>query len=104
MKNTLQSSAQLVSTEETQSSTPAVHAAASAMSRRDWLKSSGALVVTASSMGFVGLAGIGAGFGADAQAQVGATKPALHAEELDSWIAVGADGKVTAFFGKVDLG
>ena len=104
MKNTLQSSAQLVSTEETQSSTSAVHAPASALSRRDWLKSSGALVVTASSMGFVGLAGIGAGFGADAQAQVGATKPALHAEELDSWIAVGADGKVTAFFGKVDLG
>ena len=76
--------------------------ALSSLSRRDWLKSSGALVVSASAMGFVGITGLGAGF--DAQAEVGSTKPALEADELDSWIAVGADGKVTAFFGKVDLG
>lgn len=81
------------------------HVSPQALSRRDWLKSSGALVVTASSLGYVGIAGMGAGFASDALAQqVSSTKPALNAEELDSWIAVGADGRVTAFFGKVDLG
>jgi hypothetical protein len=34
----------------------------------------------------------------------GAAKPPLLPTELDSFIAVGADGTVTAFFGKMDVG
>src|SRR5262249_12220052 len=31
-------------------------------------------------------------------------KPALHPTELDSWVAIGRDGRVTAYFGKTDMG
>ena len=67
----------------------------SSLSRRDFLSASGALVVSATVPWL------------PAQAQThGAhvTKPALRADELDSWVAVHADGQVTAYFGKVDLG
>jgi nicotinate dehydrogenase subunit B len=73
-----------------------------AVSRREFLKASGALIVSASLPGFVAEALAQAG-AADAPALAGG-KPALHPSELDSWIAVGADGKVTAFFGKMDMG
>ena len=66
--------------------------------RREFLKSSGALVVSASLPWM-----------AEAQAQaVGRTvttvKPPLAPEELDSWVAIAPDGRVAAFYGKVDLG
>ena len=63
--------------------------------RREFLLATGALVVGASAPWLAG----------SALAQVGSpTKPALTADELDSWVAIAPDGRVTAFFGKVDLG
>jgi CO/xanthine dehydrogenase Mo-binding subunit len=62
------------------------------LSRRDFLKSSGALVVSVAVPPFMD----------DAIAQAG--KPALVPGELDSWIAVLPDGRVQAFFGKMDMG
>ena len=80
----------------------------SSLSRRSWLKSSGAMVVAASSTGFVGLSGVGLASllepAQDAHAQGLSTKPPMNPDELDSWVAVSPNGDVTAFFGKVDLG
>jgi len=59
-------------------------------SRREFLKTTGALVVSVS----VPVESIAA---QDA-------KPALVPTELDSWIAVLPNGKVKAFFGKMDMG
>ena len=65
------------------------------LSRREFLKASGALIVTAAGPAFPG----------EALAQAsGGAKPALVPGELDSWVAIGADGRVTAFFGKMDMG
>jgi CO/xanthine dehydrogenase Mo-binding subunit len=64
-------------------------------SRRTLLQGMGALIVAAPLAGEVGVAA--------AQAAPGA-KPALVPSELDSWVAVARDGKVTAFFGKPDVG
>src|SRR5688572_31419177 len=61
-------------------------------SRREFLKTSGALVVSLSAPAWV----------ADAVAQSG--KPPLVPGELDSWIAVLPDGAVNVFFGKMDMG
>ena len=61
------------------------------MDRREFLKTSGALVVS-----FAAPA-------SDVLAQV-AGKPPLVASELDSWIAVLPTGRVQAFFGKMDMG
>jgi CO/xanthine dehydrogenase Mo-binding subunit len=60
-------------------------------SRREFLKTSGALVVSLS-------------LPTDAVSQAVAGKPALVPTELDSWIAVLPDGSVNAFFGKMDMG
>jgi nicotinate dehydrogenase subunit B len=62
------------------------------VSRREFLKSTGALVVG----GFVPLE--------EALGQGVAGKPPLVPGELDSWIAVLPDGRVQAFFGKMDMG
>src|SRR5262245_6495823 len=67
------------------------------LSRREFLKASGALVVTAAGPVLIN----------EALAQapsVGASKPALLPTELDSWVAIAPDGRVTAFFGKMDMG
>lgn len=65
------------------------------LSRREFLKASGALIVSASMPGFV----------SEALAQSGAAaKPPLVPGELDSWVAVLPDGSVSAFFGKMDMG
>ena len=70
----------------------------SAFSRRQILKSAGALVV---SIGMpVGLDTVLAVNSAAAQG----AKPPLVPNELDSYIAVNADGTVSAFFGKMDMG
>ena len=66
------------------------------MNRRDFLKSSGALVVSFSSVASL----------ADALAQ--APQPGRFdgpgTPELDAWVAIAADGTVTAYTGKVELG
>jgi nicotinate dehydrogenase subunit B len=65
-------------------------------SRREFLKQSGALVVTFSSAAVAERLGMAQGpFG---------TQDARTARQLDSWIAVGADGTITAFTGKAELG
>ena len=61
------------------------------LSRREFFKTSGALVVSFATPGFV----------AEALSQA---KPGLLPTELDSWIAVLPDGKVSVFFGKMDMG
>src|SRR5437868_13422887 len=61
------------------------------MDRREFFKTSGALVISFSLPA------------AEVLAQ-GVDKPALVPGELDSWIAVLPDGRVNAFFGKMDMG
>ena len=63
-------------------------------SRRDFLKSSGALIVSFS-------AGAGAG---KAQGPGGPTPGSPTMSQLDSWIAIAADGSITAYSGKEELG
>ena len=81
---------------------PSTQVSASGLSRRQWMMSSGALVVSASASGFLGLSALSASV--DARAQASGVKPAMNPDELDSWVAIAPDGGVTAFFGKVDLG
>jgi CO/xanthine dehydrogenase Mo-binding subunit len=70
-------------------------------SRRDMLKTGGALVV---SIGMpIGLDALLATEAA-AQGAAGAVKPPLTPDQLSSYIAVNADGTVSAFFGKMDMG
>jgi CO/xanthine dehydrogenase Mo-binding subunit len=61
-------------------------------SRRDFLRTSGALIVAFSA---------GAG---QARAQGGPTPGSPALNQLDSWIAIAADGSVTAYSGKEELG
>src|SRR5687768_15222503 len=68
------------------------------VSRREFLKLSGSLVVSVSVPGAVATA-LSQGTGSTITA-----KPPLLPNELDSWIAVLPDGRVTAFFGKMDMG
>ena len=58
------------------------------MNRREFLQTSGALVVSLSAP----------------EISLAQGKPALVPGELDSWIAVMPDGGVKAFFGKMDMG
>jgi len=62
-----------------------------ALSRRALLQGAGALIVACN-------------LPALAAAQTASGKPALAADQLDSWIAVREDGGVLAFFGKMDMG
>src|SRR3989475_7202045 len=64
------------------------------LSRREFLKASGALVVSAAGPRFIG----------EALAQTAGAKPPLVPTELDSWVAILPDGRVTTFFGKMDMG
>jgi nicotinate dehydrogenase subunit B len=65
-------------------------------SRRDFLKSSGVLVVT------FGAASVFSRVGAQGPFD---TRPShIDPQKLDSWIAIAADGKVTAYTGKAELG
>ena len=63
------------------------------MQRRDFLNTGSGLVVSFSLLGATGLAG--------AQA---ASPKSMVAAEVDAWLGIGADGRVTVFSGKVDLG
>jgi nicotinate dehydrogenase subunit B len=64
------------------------------LSRRQFLLSSGAMVISAAVPGMAFAAAHGAGM----------PKPSLAPTELDSWVAILPDGSVSAYFGKVDLG
>ena len=68
------------------------------LSRRSFLRQTGALIVTFSAAGLAGRLGGTAGT-TSAQGMNGPGSGAL-----DSWIAVGADGGVTAYTGKCELG
>jgi nicotinate dehydrogenase subunit B len=70
------------------------------MNRRDFLKGSGALVVSFSTA-FSKAGGFGELF---AQAPQPGRFDGPRTPQLDAWIAVGADGNVTAYTGKVELG
>ncbi|HEY6239879.1 MAG TPA: molybdopterin cofactor-binding domain-containing protein [Burkholderiales bacterium] len=74
----------------------AFHVSHLPLSRREFLKASGALIISASGPAFIG--------DAFAQRAVAAGKPALVPTELDSWVAILPDGKAVAFFGKMDMG
>lgn len=74
------------------------HEKPSAISRRAMLAGAGALVVS-----------IGAPLGVDMllaidSAHAQGARPPLTPEQLSSYIAVAADGRVSAFFGKMDMG
>ena len=60
--------------------------------RRSLFKGAGALVISF---------GLPSGFAA---AEPGAVKPPLAPDQLDSWLAIKADGDVVAYFGKMDMG
>ncbi len=68
----------------------------SGFSRRSFLQGTGALIVSFSMAGVLNTL--------DAQAQEGLSADSPPANELDSWIAIGADGKVTAYTGKEEIG
>jgi CO/xanthine dehydrogenase Mo-binding subunit len=62
------------------------------IARREFLKASGALVVSFSMLG------------RDALALTLPAPRSVDRDSVDSWLAVGKDGRVTCFVGKVDLG
>src|SRR5260370_7667866 len=64
------------------------------LSRREFLKASGALVVSAAGPAFIG----------ETLAQTAGGKPPLLPHGRDFWVAILPDGRVTAFFGKMDMG
>jgi len=66
-------------------------------SRREFLRASGALIVT------FGAGAVG-GDVLSAQGQFDTRASQVDPGQLDSWIAVNADGRVTAFTGKCELG
>ena len=68
----------------------------SGFSRRSFLQGTGALIVTFSMGGVLGTM--------DAQAQGGLAPDSPPANEVDSWIAIAADGSVTAYTGKEEIG
>jgi nicotinate dehydrogenase subunit B len=81
--------------------TPEARAAlrSAGFSRRSFLKGAGALIVTFSASGIVAKA-----FG-QARGRGGPADPTVpDPARLDSWLAIGSDGRVTAYTGKVELG
>ena len=65
------------------------------MQRRDFLKTGSGLVVSFSLMGVAP--------GAGAQGRMAAGKSMVR-DQVDAWLAIGPDGRVTVYTGKVDLG
>src|SRR3984957_3762286 len=66
-------------------------------SRRDFLKTGGALMVSFSTVSLTAPALMG-------QGQFDTHPSHIDPDKLDSWLAVGADGTVTAYTGKCDFG
>jgi nicotinate dehydrogenase subunit B len=69
------------------------------LTRRELLQSLGALIIVAPAAAVASAAAAPA-----TDLAAGAARPPLHPSELDSWLAIGKDGRVTAFFGKPDVG
>ena len=67
------------------------------LSRRDFLKTSGALVVSFSAAAVLEPVGV-------ARGQFATRASHIDPAQLDSWIAIAADGAVTAFTGKCEFG
>ena len=67
------------------------------MKRRDFLKTSGALVVSFGAASLADRVGL-------AQGQFGTRASHIDPVQLDSWIAIAADGRVTVYTGKCELG
>ncbi len=67
------------------------------LSRRTMLQGTGALVIAFSMGGTTEVLG-------QIMAAPAAPKGSLHPTDLDSWLSIGRDGKVTLFFGKIDGG
>src|SRR5919108_4225328 len=65
------------------------------LTRRTFLRGTGALIVGFSASGLPGAA---------PALQQGPEGPRATSDRLDSWIAIGADGVVTAYTGKCELG
>ncbi len=65
--------------------------------RRGFIKSSGALIVTFSAASLAARVGF-------AQGGPGGAPSGVPVDRLDSWIAIAADGRVTAYTGKCELG
>src|SRR5215831_7271144 len=65
--------------------------------RRDFLKASGALIVSFSAASLVPLS-------LEAQGPFATHPSHIDPNKLDSWVAVAADGTVTAYTGKCDFG
>ncbi len=70
------------------------------VSRRAVLQGTGAFVLSAAVPTFV----LSKKAAAQAARMGIAAKPALEPTQLDTWLKIAADGKVTAFFGKMDMG
>ena len=64
------------------------------ISRRDFFKTTGALVISIALPGSID----------SALSQPASGKPPLLPDELDSWIAILPNGNATAYFGKMDMG
>jgi len=75
--------------------TPMTLDAQAALNRRNFLKSAGALIV-----GFR-MAGVEPAHAQFGQAPLSGAPPM---DQLDSWIAIGADGQITAYSGKEEIG
>jgi nicotinate dehydrogenase subunit B len=71
--------------------------ASAGFTRRNFLKSSGALIVSFSAMSLADRIVF-------AQGGPGGPPSGVPVDRLDSWIAIGADGRVTAYTGKCELG
>src|SRR3954469_8996790 len=71
--------------------------AGAGLSRREFLKGSGALIVSFSTASVVDAL-------AFAQGPFDTRASHIDPRRLDSWIAIGSDGTVTAFTGKCELG
>jgi nicotinate dehydrogenase subunit B len=79
------------------------HENSAQFSRRSLLKAGGALVVSVGApIGLDTVLGVDEAFAQQVFAQ--GTKPPLTPDQLSSYIAVNADGSVSAFFGKMDMG
>src|SRR5262245_30376896 len=79
------------------------HENATRFSRRALLKAGGALVVSVGApIALDTVLSIGQAFAQGALAQ--GSKPPLTPDQLSSYIAINADGTVSAFFGKMDMG
>jgi nicotinate dehydrogenase subunit B len=72
------------------------------VSRREFLKSTGCLIVSFSAASLLGESAMGAL--AAAQGPFDTHPSHIDPKQLDSWIAVSADGTVTAYTGKCDFG